>query len=204
MGWEARKKRTIVSEWHELETAPGVRVKVRKYSYGESSRIRQMQTELTARHRDFFSMLMTKYYDDVTEAYGEFDIQHVLAFLKDNGRRGEAVDLSMQLRTLEDDGSVDLVKVQLEAGLEAAQSVDEYDPGDDNPTWKDEKIAAFRSNILEFEDVVNEVIGLINQRNTPLASRTSAISGTSASSSIPETPTTDQETPTPTEPSPTS
>jgi hypothetical protein len=174
MGWKDDARRTIISEKKELETFPGYWVKVRKYSIRGKDEInaavRRMQQSLDK--KALYSLAKK-----VKEQSGRTDLseEEVMGMLEPE-----------EIGAFMDSNSVPLEeinKLKILHGVAAHNFVDgDKDVGTDDP----KAVKVFADDILEYSDIVAELLRIIEEYNRPLAQARSKTSRMSQSGSTTE------------------
>lgn len=163
MGWQDDARRTVVSEKKALSTLEGYWVKVRLWTVGGKD-------EITATVRKLQKGL---------------DKKSLISFMAKARSRGKDLTNEADIMSIltEDEiaAFVDSESVEASAMIEAKlkNGIAEHNFGD-------MKVSELAHDLLEFPNVAEEILKLIEDFNRPLASQTSSTSATSPSGSTTE------------------
>lgn len=175
MGWKDDARRTIVSGKKDLASFPGYWIKVKKYSIRGKDEINGALASLQASLDKKALYSLAQKTQERSRSSEELTKKQVFELLSEDEISAYAASSMIPMGELN--------RLRLKHGVAAHNFVTgDPDIGTDNA--KD--IEVFANDILEYADIVEEIISQIEDYNRPLATTTSGTSGTSPSGSTEE------------------
>ena len=165
MGWQDDARRTIVSEKKDLESFPGYWVKVRKYSISAKDEIQSV----------------------LKKAQKGIDKKALLSLMAKREKITSPEELQQSVTPEELEMAVEMQTAEIKsyAIIRIRHGVAEHNFCDEGISKETEKFAL---DIMEYGEIVDEILTLIEDFNRPLAAKTSMPSEMSQNGSITEAP----------------